>query len=509
MPAGSFSFSARPEPARRQVFFLAICVAGFLVLFWSQALHVPYWQDDYYYLLDARQAGLAGEPWHAAFVPESRVTFWRPLGMETYWRFVEGMLGGDARAAHLVNILLLVAAAGMVGWFVSTLVRLLAPENDGPSAGLFAALLYGVHSSHFLPVAWAAAANGSLAVLFSALALRFWLTVSTTPDRRRALSAGLATCLSFGLALLSRDIAFVLPALGLLLTFWLRPRHRPTPVTWATGAVCLLIALVWLLLRNHFTLATDPAYHLRIGTNVLRNGSALLLFAFNTPFEALRFFFFVAPSVKIAAWGLLSLAPQVAAFVLLLRGARQQAGRKELGILAAFFVIGCGPAFLFSVNCYPYYTSLGLFAYAVIAGLASRQGRLVPAVLLLAILSSAVATVGNFFLDSPSHIGRAVWAERQLVRLEAMREARPALFTLPLVVAVEDDHRFLGFRAEGIAWRLGMELAEIEVRDAEETEGLARPVLVVPAEGDAYFRLPGTAPHRSDRTDRSDPTYQQ
>ena len=482
------STSSPPGPTadKNRLAFLSLGVASFLALFWFQVLDVPYWQDDYYYLLGAQQARLAGEPWFAPFFPATKVTFWRPLGLEVYWRFVEGVLDGNSRSAHVVNILLLIAAAAAVGWFVSLLTKLLAPENDSPTAGLFAALLYGVHASHFLPVAWTAAANDSFAIFFSALTLGFWLKITTMPGRR-ALPAVLAVALFFSLALLSRDIAIVLPALGLLLSVWLMPRYRPTAAAWGTGALCVLIAVGWLLLRDHFSLPSDPAYDLQFGFNVLRNTVALLLFAFNLPFEVLRFFFFVKPSAGIALWGLLSLVVQMAAFGLLLHAARAQLNRKGLILLALFFITGCGPAFLLSVNCYPYYTTLGLFSYAVIAGLATRQSRVVPMVLLLVLLSAALATVGNFFLDSPSHVGRARWAERQLVRLEAMRAVQPALFTPPFILAVEDDHRFLGFRAEGIAYRLGINLTDIEVREPAATAVLQRPVLVVPRDGDVYF----------------------
>jgi hypothetical protein len=37
-----------------------------------------------------------------------------------------------------------------------------------------------------------------------------------------------------------------------------------------------------------------------------------------------------------------------------------------------------------------------------------------------------------------------------------------------LIVVVEDEHRFLGFRAEGIAYRLGIDLEDIEVRKPAE-----------------------------------------
>jgi hypothetical protein len=79
----------------------------------------------------------------------------------------------------------------------------------------------------------------------------------------------------------------------------------------------------------------------------------------------------------------------------------------------------------------PHCTSQGLVAYAAIGGLATGRSRIVQAVLLLAVLSSSVATMGNFFLDPPSQIGRANWAERQLVSLEAMREVQFELSTSP------------------------------------------------------------------------------
>lgn len=473
-----------------RLFTLILCIIGFLAIFWSQALHVPYWQDDYYFLLDAQQARLSGEPWYVAFFPAEKTNFWRPLGMETYWRFVEGVLGGHAQAAHVVNILLLIAAALAVGWLATALVKLKFPYSDVGATFCFTTLLYGVHAAHFLPAAWASAANNSIAMIFSALALRYWLVVSTGSGRQPIYAVPpLAVC--FILALLSRDIAFVLPALGLLMTLWLRPGNKPTTTTWAAGVLCVGIAVGWLLLRNHFTYASDPAYELKIGYNLLRNTGALALFAFNVPFEALRFFFFVEPSWKIVAWGMLSFALQAAAFVLLLHAARERLKGKGLFVLAAFFAAGCGPAFFFSVNCYPYYTTLGLIAYAILAGLAAHRTSLISFVLLLVVFSSTNATLGNFFLDFPSHIGRARWAEQQLLRLKAIREVRPELFVTPLVVAVEDEHRYLGFRAEGLAYRLGIQLAEIELRDAQDAVSEERPVLVVPLEGDVSFRMAG------------------
>lgn len=470
--------------SRQRLLLLAGAAALLLLVFWSQALFVPYWQDDYFFLLDALSARLTGESWLAPFFPEEKTNFWRPLGMESYWRFVEGVLDGHVVAAHAVNVLLLIASAAAVGWFTATFARLYAPDREALPAGVLAFFLYGVHASHFLPAAWAAAANDSVAVLFAAVALRFWLVV-TTAEHGKAGRAVL-TVLCLALALLSRDSAIVLPALGLLLTLWLRPRYRPSCTAWVTGGACICVALAWLLLRDYFTLPADPAYKMRFGLNVLRNTGALVLFLFNTPFEALRFFFFVEPSPRYVLWGVACFAPQAVAFVILLRGARARLGKTGVLILGAFFIVGCAPYFLLSVNCYPYYISLGLFAYAMVAGLARLDRRRLTGVLMLTVFSSTLATLGNFHLDSPSHIGRARWAERQLESLQSLHRVQPELFAAPLVVVVEDEHRFLGFRTEGIAYRLGIPIADILVSEPGE-----RPVLVVPKAGDVYFRYAG------------------
>lgn len=465
---------------------MGLCAALFLILFWSQTLSVPYWQDDYGYLLDAQKARLEHKPLYESFFPEAKVMFWRPLGQETYWRFVETILGGKARAAHAANIVLLVLSAAAVGWFVSTLIGRLVPGKESMAAGLVSAFLYGIHSSHFLPAAWTAAANDSIAVLFSALALRFWIVVSASNNRKGMIAAPLVI-IFFIMALLSRDIAFVLPALGLMLSFWLLPRYKLSLTAWVTGLSCIVLALIWLRFRHQFTMPPISAYEFRFGANIIRNALCLVMFFFNTPFEALRFFFFVRPSFGMALWGCLCFVLQVSSFGMLLPGVREQLGGKGSIILGAFFVIGCAPFFLLNVNCYPYYLSIGLFVYAIIAGLAVSRGRLLPAVLVLAVLSSTVSTLGNYFLDSPSHIGRAMWAERQLVRLEAMRDMQPQLFFMPLSVLVEDDHKFQGFTSAGIAYRLGLDRNAINVFQAGDQANCKQPCLLVPKQGDVYF----------------------
>lgn len=471
----------------KQSFLIVLFATGFLLIFWSQVIHVPFWQDDYLYLLDAKIARLEGRSWLFPFFPPIKVSFWRPLGMETYWRFVETFLGGNVTAAHFSNVVLLILSAAAVGWFVVTLLGLLALKRDPVISGAAAAFLYGVHASHFLPAAWVAAANDSFCILFSALTLRYWLVVSTSFEGKRPRAIPILL-LCFLMALFSRDVAFVLPSLGFLLTLWLWPHHKPSTTAWTTGALCIGISLIWLTARGHFTLPADPAYELRLGSNVIRNMVCLVLFFFNTPFEALRYFFFVKASVSFALWGIACFLLQSAVFAMLLHIARGDLSRKTLFILIVFFIIGCAPYFLLSRNCYPYYISLGLFTYAILGGISSQRSKIFSIVLILAVLSSSFSTLGNYFLESPSHIGRARWAERQLARMAALRETQPQLFSGSLQVVVEDMHKFMGFGVDGLAYRLGVDRRNIAVLPPGDRPSPGKSVLVVPKDGDVFIR---------------------
>jgi hypothetical protein len=461
---------------------------GALAAFWCQALWVPYWQDDYVFLHVARQARLAGEPWYEVYAPQIKEVFWRPLAIQTYCRFVETVLRADRTAAHLANVLLLVAASSAVGWFAAVLVRRRLPDVDPHRAFALATLLYGLHGSNFLPAVWVAAANSSFGVLFSASALACWVVGSTSGGVRGALAlAAMLPCLLA--ALLSREGAVVTPVLGLLATAWLWPSVRPRPRSWAAGVSAIGLVAAWLLVRERYTIdpGPDSAYRLEIGTNVARNAASLVLFFFNLPREALRMGV-VRGSVGVLAWGAACLAIQVAAFALLVRAVWGRFDRKDLLIGAAFFMVGCGPCLLLRWNCYEYYIALGLMAYAVLAVAAVPRPRLATAVLVLAFASSTLATLGNHSLEYPAVIGRAHWAEGQLARLAALRRTRPDLFEPHLCIASESDHRFqaLGGTA-GLAWRTGIPVEHIQFADPVHARG---PVLVVPAEGNVYFRAP-------------------
>ncbi len=72
-----------------------------------------------------------------------------------------------------------------------------------------------------------------------------------------------------------------------------------------------------------------------------------------------------------------------------------------------------------------------------------------------------------------------------------MRDVQPRLFSRPIPVLVEDDHKFQGFTSAGLAYRLGLEVDSIKVLTQGSQEEGKGAVLVVPKQGDVYFRKTG------------------
>jgi len=71
--------------------------------------------------------------------------------------------------------------------------------------------------------------------------------------------------------------------------------------------------------------------------------------------------------------------------------------------------------------------------------------------------------------------------------LESLLEIQSGHLWAPSVVVVEDEHRFLSFRTQGVAYCLGNEAADIFVPELGEIEFIKQPALVVPKDGDLYF----------------------
>jgi hypothetical protein len=473
--------------AKNRFLLPAMAAAVIFILFWSPALGVPFWQDDYEFLLSAKQAHLEHKPWSTPFFCNlSHHVDWRPLSTGVYWRLLEEGFQGDVRVAHASNIALLLLASIAVGSLAGAFLRVRFPEGDAARGGLAAAFFYGIHGSHLLNVAWVTQAQDSLVVLFSALTLQFWLLAATRGGWRANLAAA-AAVLGTMLALSSKETAVILPALELALSLWIWPRHKPTLRICLLGLACLVVTGLWWIARQRLTVPPPPVYALSLGLNVLRNTSSLLLFALNLPRESLRFTL-AEHSIPAALWGVACVAIQLGACLLLLRGAQTKIVRRDAVFLAAIALVGLAPYALLGWNCYEYYASMALVAYALLAGLAAQRPRLLLAAAALVLLSSALATGGNYWLPYPAVIARARWGQRQLATVKSLREGRAGALRGRIYVKVEDPHKFLAFGQAGLAYTLGLPLEDIVVLDPAVAAGqMPRGTLVSPPRGDVYL----------------------
>ena len=451
-----------------------------LFMLWMQGVYVPLWGDDYIFLLNAEQSRLAGEPWFQSIWPDRKDQFWRPLGEDIYWRFIEGVLGGDSVSAHVSNLLLLVCMFFSVSWFANAFAGQ-EQEGQGSIGGLAAGFFFTVHASHFLPIAHVSAANSSIVTTLVALSMGCWFKSfsCTGIDRMIFLGGCILTCT---LALLSKEIAAALPLIMVVLSLAHRPLLRFGHVHWITLAMISGLVFAWLVLRHHLTEEVMPQYTFEFSQNILRNAASLLAFFLNVPREALRF---VVEQQSLAAvlWGLSCLLLQGAAVWNLYQGAKLRMDRLRLLLLCLFFAISCVPYFLFAWNCYAYYISIGLLAFAIPCALAiGDRSRLIKAAL-LAFASSALSTIGNHTLDYPSLLGRAKWSERQLGILEEQRSRLQVSGKQTLYVVVDNEHLFSGIGPAGLAYRLGIPISRIAVKDScADLQG--RRVLRVRIEGD-------------------------
>jgi hypothetical protein len=474
--------SFRPTSGQIVLWSLLVCAA--LLLFWSPLLSTPFWQDDFMFLYFAREAQELSEPWYSAFFPRQASIFWRPLSEGVYWRLIENRLNADPTTAHMMGLGVLVASALAVGWLAATLTRLVAPEANATLGGLLGAFLYGIHGAHFIPAAWATAVHTPTAILFSALALRFWIAALRSSGGTSGPGL-LLVPLFFLLALFSKESALLTAGLGLLVTYWVWPRYKPTSSGWAIMGLCAVLAIVWLLARDRVTVPAIGDYEMAFGANVARNGTSLLLFLFNVPREALRFVL-AEKSVAAGIWGAACFALQALAFWLLMRRDSSGLTTKGWTILALFFLVACTPYFLLSWNSYAYYITLGLIVWPIAAALSSAGLKTKISAVAAALLSSGLALAGNMALDYPALLARAKWAETQIPIIEEALPVPPQR----LFVAAENPHKFQGIGPYGLAYVLAMNRKNIIELGAGESPPPGSTLLVIPAQGDVRVLLP-------------------
>jgi len=460
---------------------VALLAVSALVM-WLPALKTPFWGDDYVFLLAARATNAAGMPWWSDFWPTSPLLFWRPLSQEGYWRWVEAVLGGNAHSAHVVSLVLHMAASLGVALFGFRLAR----ACRWPHAGRIAAIagsVYAALAMHLLPLHWAAAANNAMLALFTTLLLAAWASARDAAPVRRALLLA-STPVLLALGLLSKESAALTPGL-MLVVAWFVGAGRPGRGALVAWLACVGVVAAWLVLRARFTTDADTAYELTVGGNLVRNTLSFVAWMSNVPREALRMVL-TGDRMQALAWIAATALPMLAAWGIASWRGRSRLLRRQWVAVAVFAGLAYGPYFLFSWNSYAYYAAIAaIFPVIALARCVADDAQVLVVAALIA-LSSWIAVEGSRRLDHPGLIGRARWAESLLQDLE--RQPVPA----PMHVAIRDEHRFYALGQAGLAWRLG--IAPGDIRVATRCPASARHCLVIDETGRWHWRPPSVKP---------------
>lgn len=459
------------------LFWIAVgLLAASTLVMWWPAVDTPFWGDDYGFLHAAHATNAAGAPWWSDFWPASPPRFWRPLSQEGYWRWVDAVLGGDAHAAHGVNL----ALHALASLGVALLGFRVARACDWLHAGRIAALAgtaYATLGLHLLPVHWVAAANNAMLTLFTTLLLAAWVSApGATRTLRTLLLASMPWLLA--LALLSKESAALTPALMVVVAVFCGVR-RPTRTLVVAWCACVAIVAFWLVLRARFTANTDTAYDLTLGSNLVRNAASLVAWLLNVPREALRMAVF-GERIPGLAWIAVTALPMLAAWTIAGWRGRRLLTPLQWSCVPAFAILAYGPYFLFAWNSYEYYAAIAAILPVIALARCVAADGLALAIAALIAFSSWIGVEGTRRLDHPGLIGRARWAESTLQALE--RQSAPAT---PLHVSVADEQRFYAIGVWGLAWRLDVPLERITVARECPTTGTC---LVIEDDGRWHWR---------------------
>jgi hypothetical protein len=199
-------------------------LAGFVASAFGDAIHMPFLNEDYIFLDQARVSG------NVPHLGLGQLLFhwWRPWSRELHYWAVQKLFGPSELAFHLANAALWLAMIALLAW----LVRRVA----GPAASAWAAAAAAALAMWGLPLLWVAGVQDLWMLCWALAAIALWAA-----DRR-----GPATA-AFALALLSKETACVLP--GVFLAWDVFVARRGTRASLARLALPAALVLAWALVH--------------------------------------------------------------------------------------------------------------------------------------------------------------------------------------------------------------------------------------------------------------------
>ncbi len=154
---------------------------------------------------------------------------WHPLTVLSY-AVDYSIWGLNPWGYHLVNIFFHAINTSLVFILTYALVRTAGKQKTGSGlflfvAGVFTALLFGLHPLHVESVAWVSERKDVLSAFFFLLSILFYLKYAS-PDSSKKVLYYSGALFSFILAILSKPMAITLPVVLLILDFY--PLERLT-----------------------------------------------------------------------------------------------------------------------------------------------------------------------------------------------------------------------------------------------------------------------------------------
>lgn len=180
--------------------------------------------DDNFYVYDNPGIRAIDAGFFKAFVSSVFLNNWTPLTMFTY-AIDYAVWGLDPFGYHLTNLVFHVADTFVVGYLSSVMVAIAAgPERKGGPdlpvfAGLFAAILFGLHPAHVESVAWVSERKDVVSGFFFILSLLFYIRYVQAEGGKKA-SRYILSLICFFLSVAGKPMAVTLPAVLLILDLW-------------------------------------------------------------------------------------------------------------------------------------------------------------------------------------------------------------------------------------------------------------------------------------------------
>ncbi|WP_331346794.1 hypothetical protein [Cellvibrio sp. UBA7661] len=458
----------------------------FALALWAPALFIPFWGDDYFFLTQARDARLTGNSWWLPFVTPSQTGFWRPLSMDTGWRFVEQFLQGDLLYSHLYSWCLTLLSLAGIALFAFQFARAMRWQQPLLIA-LLTAALHAVHIVTYLPLHWVAAMNSPTLVFFLSITLAVWVALPRMQGAKRWLTL-LSLPLLQLLSLFSKEPAILIPALVVVLAIFLHKQQSYKKMDIAMWFICVGICVLWLYFYKEFTPNRHSAYGLTLGKNITINSLSFSAWIFNVPREALRMIvtagFWESKFWIGSLWAAACFIPMAIVYWISLRTLKPAFTLIQWLAALAFLVIAYGPYFVLADQAYEYYAAVAMILPLLLVARALLVASKLKMGLLLVGISSFIAVQGTRSAEYPAVIDRAFWAERQVEYLQQ----QPV--SVPLLVSVANEHQFAALGIQGIEWRLGLAKGSVILTPTCEVQGklLSNRILVQNSAGNFVWQ---------------------